>query len=133
MNGKKVVVAGAVGGVVLWLVDFVFHGVLMGGTYMKYPEVFAQEQSHVLHLLLVEVCLGIGAALLFARTRNSWAPGWSGGATFGFFLGLFAFWLPFFDPMVIEGFPYYMAWCHGGMAMIGAVVLGAVLGAIIKT
>ena len=43
MNWGKIVVAGVVGGVVMWLVSFVLHGLVLGSTYMKYPEVFTQE------------------------------------------------------------------------------------------
>ena len=72
------------------------------------------------------------SAVIFARTRSSWSTGVGGGVTFGFWLGLFGFFAQFFNPLVIEGFPYYMGWCWGGINLIVALVLGATLGAIIK-
>ena len=38
----------------------------------------------------------------------------------------------FYNPLVIDGFPYYLAWCHGGITLIGSVVGGAVVGLMIK-
>ena len=68
------------------------------------------------------------AALLFARTRGSWAAGWKGGLTFGFFLGLVLFFQRFYDPLVIDGYPYYLSWCQGGINMINSLLAGAVPG-----
>jgi hypothetical protein len=72
------------------------------------------------------------AALLFARTRGSWAAGLRGGLTFGFFLGLVIFFQRFYDPLVIDGYPYYLSWCQGGISMIDSLLAGAVVGTIIK-
>ncbi|MEZ5332062.1 MAG: hypothetical protein R2991_08395 [Thermoanaerobaculia bacterium] len=134
MRWGKVFLGGIVGGIVMWLVDFVQHGVIMADTYMSYPEVFnqAENPNAPWWFLLVEVCIAIAAAMLFVKTRGSWAAGVSGGLTFGFFLGLVGFFPNFFHPLTIDGFPYYLAWCWGGMTMIASLVLGAVLGLIVK-
>ena len=68
------------------------------------------------------------AALLFARTRGSWAAGWKGGLSFGLFLGLVLFFQRFYDPLVIDGYPYYLSWCQGGISMIDSLLAGAVIG-----
>ena len=60
-------------------------------------------------------------------------PGWKGGLAFGFFLGLVVFFQRFYDPLVIDGFPYYLSWCQGGISMIDSLLAGAVIGAILKT
>lgn len=132
MNWTRVLVAGVVAGIVTNLADFVMHGMIMANTYMKYTQVFSQTQANPLWFLLVSLCLGLASAVLFGKTRNSWAAGWAGGATFGFFLGLVGFWPGFYNPLVIDGFPYYLAWCWGGIIMIDCLLAGAVLGAIIK-
>lgn len=134
MKWGKVLLGGIVGGVVIWLVDFVLHGVIMRDTYMSYPDVFTQTENPnaMWWFLLIEVCIAITAAMLFVKTRGSWGPGISGGLTFGFFLGLVWFFTNFFPPLTIEGFPYFLAWCWGGMTMIVALVLGAVLGLVVK-
>jgi hypothetical protein len=132
MNWTHVLRAGVVAGIVTNLADFVMHGMIMANTYVKYPQVFSQTQANPLWFLLVALCLGLSAAILFGKSRSSWAAGWKGGATFGFFLGLVGFWTGFYNPLVIDGFPYYLCWCWGGITMIDSLLAGCVLGALIK-
>jgi len=132
MNWNRAIVAGVVGGVALWLASFVLHGVVMSATYMKYPDVFTQEEANPLWFLLIEILIAVPAAIIFARTRVSWPAGMAGGLVFGFWIGALGFFAQFFNPLVIEGFPYYLAWCWGGINMIVSLVLGVVLGGIIK-
>jgi len=135
MNWGKVFLGGIVGGIVIWLVDFVLHGMVMADTYMRFPEVFSQEADpmNMWWFLLVEVCIATAAAMLFVKTRASWGSGISAGLTFGFFLGLVGAFPNFFPPLTIEGFPYFLAWCWSGMTMIVSLVLGAVLSLIVKS
>jgi hypothetical protein len=132
MNWMRIPLAGLAAGVVTWISDFVLHGVVMGPTYVRLDQVFSQTQANPVWFLLISVTIAFMAALLFARTRGSWAPGWKGGLTFGFFLGLVIFFQRFFDPLVIDGFPYYLAWCQGGISMIDSLLAGAVIGSIVK-
>ena len=132
MNWTRALVAGVVGGIVMWIADFVLHGFVMGGTYMKYPEVFTQEPSNPLLFLVIEVLIGIPAAIIFAKTRQSWAEGVKGGLSFGFWIGLLGFFPQFFNNLVIKGFPYFLGWCWGGITLIVALILGIVLGLMIK-
>ena len=132
MNWSKVLIGGVVAGIALNLTEWVLHGFVMASTYSKYPEVFEQEQANPLHFLLVAVCVALAAALLFAKTRASWSDGAAGGATFGAFLGFFAFFTYFYNPMVFDGYPYYLAWCQGGITFIAMVIVGTVLGLVIK-
>jgi hypothetical protein len=41
------------------------------------------------------------------------------------------FFYNFFDALVYEGFPYYLAWCHGTIDAIAFATSGAVLGLMI--
>ena len=132
MNWGKAIIAGIVGGIVLNIANFVMHGLIMGGTYARYPEVFTQEEANPAWFFLVAICTGIAAAFLFGWTRKSWSEGYMGGAVFGFWLGLVFFFAPFYNPLVIEGFPYYLSWCWGAINLIGFVILGLVLGALYK-
>jgi hypothetical protein len=131
MNWSRILIAGVAAGVALNISDFVMHGLIMGNTYTKYS-VFTQEQASPFLFLVIALCIGIAAAILFAKTRASWAAGAAGGATFGFWLGLVSFFAPFYNSLVFEGFPYYMGWCWGGISLIGAVIGGTVLGLIYK-
>ena len=132
MNWTKTILAGAVAGFVVSLVNYLLHGVIMAGTYTRYSDVFSQEQASPVWFVLVSIVIGIFFAILFAKTRQCWAAGATGGAIYGFWLGMVAFFSGFYSPLVIDGFPYYLAWCNGGINLIGSVVGGVVVGLMIK-
>ncbi len=130
MNWTKVILAGVVGGVVRNIADFVMHGLIMGSTYTQYPDVFDQEGVNPAWFFLVAITVALATAILFAKTRECWGDGLAGGATFGFWVGLVALFASFYNPLVIDGFPYFLAWCWGGIDLLGFVILGAIFGAI---
>lgn len=131
MNWTRIVLGGILAGIVTWLADFVMHGILLGDTYMRYSEVFTQTQANPLSFAAISIAIGVFFAALFAKTRASWGDGWKGGAVFGVFFGLAVFFGNFYYPLVIEGFPYYLGWCWGGIGVIDSVLAGAVVGALI--
>ncbi len=131
MNWGRIAIAGIAAGIVMNLADFVMHGFLLAATYTRYP-VFTQTEANPMWFFLISICIGLAAACLFAKTRNCWSAGVSGGVTFGLFLGLVAFFQPFYNPLVLEGFPYYLSWCWGGTNLIDALVGGVALGALYK-
>jgi hypothetical protein len=131
MNWTKAITAGIVAGIALTVANFIMHGFIMANAYTKYP-VFTQEEANPMFFVLLSILTSIMAAFLFAKTRQSWGAGFGGGATFGFFLGLVAFFPQFYNSMVFEGFPYHLNWCWGGIVMIGMVIMGGVLGLMIK-
>jgi len=132
VNWTRTLLAALAGGVVMWLVSFLLHGVVMGSTYMKYPAVFTQEATNPALFLIVEILIAFPAAAIFARTRGSWGAGIAGGVAFGFWLGLVGAFAQLFSPLVMEGFPYYLGWCWFGINLITSLALGAVLGGMIK-
>lgn len=132
MNWNRVIGGGVVAGIVLWLGGFVMHGVILGDTYARYSEVFSQTPANPLHFLAVSIAIGLFAAVLFGKTRAIWADGANGGMAFGLFLGLAHFFTSFYNPLVFDGFPYYLAWCWGGIALIERVIAGALLGIIVR-
>lgn len=131
MNWPRVLIAGVAGGIVATIANFIMHGVIMGNAYTKYSA-FSQEAANPLYFVLIGLCVGLMTAVLFARTRSAWGAGAFGGLTFGFFVGLVFFFPPFYNSLVIDGFPYHMSWCWGGIDMIQFLVLGTVLGAVYK-
>lgn len=131
MSWSKILMGGVAAGIAMSIVEFVLHGMVMGSTYMKYP-VFTQEQASPFYFVFVAVCVAIAAAMLFGKSRACWGEGASGGATFGFFLGLVAFFTFFYNPLVYEGYPYYLSWCQGTITLIAVTVAGTVLGLVIK-
>ncbi len=132
MNWGKAVLAGAVGGFFVNLYSGLMHGVIMGSTYQKYTEVFTQQEAGIHWFFLISIAIGIFGGILFAKTRGSWAGGIKGGATFGFWFGMVAFFAQFYSPLVIKGFPYFLAWCWGGITLVGWVIFGVVAGLIYK-
>lgn len=130
--GTRVALGGLVAGIVGNIADFVLHGVLLANTYKQYSQVFAQQEANPAKFALVSVMICLLIAVLFAKTRNMWAASWKGGATFGAFFGMAVFFKNFYYPMVIDGFPYHLAWCWGGIDLINAVLVGAVLGVLIR-
>ncbi len=132
MNWSKVIIAGIAGGIVMTIADFIMHVFILGNTYTRYPEVFRQDDAGVHYFLFVGILVSITAAMLFDKTRSVWADGVKGGVTFGFFLGIIFFFSRFYQSLTIEGFPYFLNWCTGGTVLIASVILGAVLGLMIK-
>ncbi len=130
MNWNKILTIGVGGGFILWLYNFVMHGMVMGNTYLKYS-LFRQD-GNPLWFLLVFVLTAVFAAMLFIKTRKAWGAGPKGGATFGFWMGLISYFPMFISPLTISGFPYYLAWCWGAISLIGWVILGAVAGWFVK-
>lgn len=131
MNWIKAVIAGVVGGVALNIAEFVMHGIIMSKTYARYP-IFTQEQANPLWFLVIAVCMGLAAALLWARTCKCWPDGVKGGATYGFFLGLVLFFPGFYNTLIYVDFPYYLSWCWGSINVIGMVILGSVISLVYK-
>lgn len=132
MSWSKTILGGILGGIAMMLVDFVAHGVILADTYRSYPEVFEQEGGGPLWFTLICILIGIALAILFARTRRSFAKGVAGGLMFGFLAGAVQFFTNFFDALVYDGFPYYLAWCHGAIDLIAFTAAGAVLGLVLK-
>lgn len=131
MNWMRIALAGVAAGAATTIADFVLHGIVMGPTYQRLDTVFSQTQANPAWFALIAVVISFFAALLFARSRGSWGPGFRGGIAYGFFLGLVVFFQGFYDPLVIDGFPYYLSWCQGGISMIDSLIAGAVIGAIV--
>ena len=131
MNWSKIAIAGVVGGVVHTLANWVMH-MTLNNAYMSRPEVFRQDNAGVHWFFVIGVLVGVTACALFAKTRSAWGDGFMGGAGFGFCLGLVMFFQQFYPTLVIEGFPYHLSWCWGGINVIGGVILGTVLGSIYK-
>lgn len=131
MNWIRIIAAGVVGGVVTNLVSFVLHGIIMADTYTKYP-IFTKEEASPLWFFLIAICIGIPTAILFAKTYRCWGAGVMGGVKFGFWVGLVWFFAYMYNPIVLEGFPYFLAWCWGGINLIVFVVYGASIALVYK-
>lgn len=133
MNWGRAVVAGLVAGIAQNIVNFILHGLILGGTY-EGEAAFAQEEDPAVFVWFTVIALVIGvvAALFFASSRQSWADGAKGGLHFGILLGAVVGFQQFYLTLVINDFPYHVAWLWLGVEMISFGVGGMVLGAVYK-
>ncbi|MFQ5709318.1 MAG: hypothetical protein ACE5HO_17815 [bacterium] len=131
MNWTKALIAGVVGGLVVSVYNFLVHGFIMANTYTKYAA-FSQQKANPIWFFVVAIAVGIAGALLFAKSRGSWAAGVKGGVMFGFWLGLVSFFAQFYSPLVFKDFPYFLSWCWGGISLIGWMIFGAVAAGVYK-
>jgi len=132
MNWGKILLTGGVGGIVLNLYQWLMHGFILRSTYESYA-VFGREPANPAWFFVVAIAIGIAGAMLFSKTRSAWGEGAKGGVMFGAFVGLIVFFGQFYFPLVINEFPYYLAWCWGAIAMIGWIIFGAVASFFIKS
>ena len=132
MNLNKALIAGAVGGFALSIVEFIGHGVLMADNYVNMPALFSQESGNELMLFLRSIIMGCVCGILFAKTRMSWGDGMMGGLQFGLLVGGVFFLDTFYHSMVFNGFPYWMNWAWGGINLVAWSVFGVVASALYK-
>lgn len=133
MNWGRAVVAGLVAGIAQNVVNFVLHGLILGGTY-EGQAAFVQEENpaNIAWFAVIALVIGVAAALLFASSRQSWQAGARGGLHFGILLGAVVGFQQFYLTLVINEFPYHVAWLWLGVEIISFGVGGLVLGAMIK-
>ena len=137
MNWGRAVVAGVVAGIAQNVVNFVMHGLVLdtAGTYADQP-VFVQEPDSMTMQMLwftaIALVIGVVAGLFFASSRQSWADGARGGLHFGVLLGAVVGFQQFYLTLVVNEFPYSVAWIWLGVEIISFGVGGMVLGAVYK-
>ena len=133
MNWSRAVVAGLVAGVAQTAVNFVLHGLVLTVTY-EGQAAFVQEDdpANTVWFLLVALVIGVVAALFFAASRQSWQAGVKGGLHFGILLGAVVGFQQFYLTLVINDFPYHVAWTWLGVEIISFGIGGMVLGAMYK-
>lgn len=137
MNWGRAVVAGLVAGIVQNVVNFVMHGLVLdtAGTYADQPAFVQEPDSMTMQMLsftAIALVIGVVAALFFASSRQSWQAGPRGGLHFGILLGAVVGFQQFYLTLVIDGFPYHVAWIWLAVEIISFGVGGMVLGAMVK-
>jgi len=135
MNWGRAISAGLGAGFVQNIVNFVLHGLVLGGMYLDQPA-FVQEPENmamqIVWFLVIALVLGVVASLMFASSRESWQPGARGGLHFGVLLGTAIGFQQFYLTLVVNDFPYHVAWIWLGVDIISFGVGGMVLGAVYK-
>ncbi len=135
MNWGRAIGAGLAAGFVQNIANFVMHGLVLGGMYLDQPA-FVQEPDsmamQIVWFLVIALVLGVVASLLFASSRQSWQPGVKGGLHFGVLLGAVVGFQQFYLTLVVNDFPYHVAWLWLAVDVISFGIGGMVLGAIYK-
>ncbi len=130
MQLNKALSAGAVGGIVLAIYEYLVHGMLLANQY-KAIEGFKQADSPF-WFPIIAIVMGLVAGVIFAKTRSAWESGAKGGMTFGFWIGLLGGFASFYQPLTVAGYPYAMAWYSLIVMVIGWMLFGAVAGSMYK-
>lgn len=135
MNWGRAIGAGLAAGFVQNIANFVMHGLVLGGMYLDQPA-FVQEPDNmamqIVWFLVIALVLGVVASLLFASSRQSWQPGVKGGLHFGVLLGAVVGFQQFYLTLVVNDFPYHVAWLWLAVDVISFGIGGMVLGAVYK-
>ncbi|MDE2690336.1 MAG: hypothetical protein OXI49_07445 [Acidobacteriota bacterium] len=135
MNWGRAIGAGLAAGFVQNIANFVMHGLVLGGMYLDQPA-FVQEPDNmamqIVWFLVIALVLGVVASLLFASSRQSWQPGAKGGLHFGVLLGAVVGFQQFYLTLVVNDFPYHVAWLWLAVDVISFGIGGIVLGAVYK-
>lgn len=132
MNVKKLVVATLAVGVVMNVLDFLFHGQLLHERYAALSTLFRQD-APVQWLVVGDFVAALVFVWVYDRVYASFGGGAKGGATYGLYAGIllnFPTWI--FMSILIVGFPYSLAWIWTIVGILAGVIGGAVAGMVYK-
>lgn len=125
MNTKTFLIAGLVGGIVDWLLGWLFYGILLAD-YFPQP-----SESTKTMVCILAGCLTFG--FFISYIYNRWAQistastGAKAGVIIGFFMALNA---SLFNMALVKGVTYAMFALDVTVSIILAAIVGAVIGAL---
>ncbi len=126
MKTKNFLIAGLVGGIVDYLLGWLFYGILFKNSFPQ------PEESGQTMLFIFLGCLTFGLFVSYIYNRwaqiSTLATGAKAGAIIGLFLGLFS---NFFRIAMSTDTSYQMAALDVGISIVMATIVGAVIGAVI--
>jgi hypothetical protein len=131
MKNPKFWVAVLVGGVVANIIDMIVMGMLLDPTFKSIPGM--RQDANPLWFVIGDFFAVFVFTLLYDRVYSSFSGGPKGGATWGAYAGLivsFPTWI--FMHLMIDGFPYGLAWGLTISGIIWGVIVGATVGAMYK-
>ena len=132
MDVKALLKLGVVTGIVMNVIDFVVQGNLMAGMYAASPA-FRDTNDVIPYLVLGDFVAAFVFCWAFLKLGGATGSGASGGATFGVYAGvLVSFPMYIFMHLLINNFPYSMAWMMTIYSVVIYVIIGAVAGALHK-
>jgi hypothetical protein len=129
MNVPKLVVAWLVVGVVMSVLDFLVHGLALGGYYRQLT--FMRQGVSPALFVLVDLVFALVFVVVYDRLYATASTSMGRGAVFGFWAGLL---LSFPGNiglyLMLNGFPYWLAWTWTLSGLITLTISGAVAGAL---
>jgi hypothetical protein len=133
MNVKKCVIASLAVGVVWNVFDFIVHGQIMQSMYYSKLTNLMRQDAPMQWFIIGDFVAGFVFVWVYDRVYGSFAGGPKGGATFGLYAGVLVFFpTMLFNHLVIANYPYGLAWASIIVGVIGAIIAGAVAGALYK-
>lgn len=131
MTTARFWIAVLVTAVVVNALDSLFYGVLMANSLSQIAGM--RQGTNVWWFVLGDVAAALVLTLVFTKVRSAFASSLSGGAACGFLLGVFAgFPANHFMYLMIDGYPYWLAWVGTFYTIIWYTLAGTILGAILK-
>jgi len=131
MNVKNLLLAALVVGVVMNIVDFVVQGQLLAGLYSALP--LFKKEPPIPWLVFGDFVTVLVFVWVYDRVRGAFAGGPKGGALYGLYAGIlinFPTWI--FAHLLMEGFPYSLAWTWTLVGVVWCVIAGALAGLLYK-
>lgn len=125
MKTKNFLVSGIAGGIVYYLLGWLFYGILL-------KDFFPQpEESTQMMIFILLGCLTYGLFIAYIFTKwaqiSTASSGAKAGATIGFWLGLF---FNFFNMAMMPETTYEMAAIDLGVTILSSAITGAIIGAV---
>lgn len=126
MKTKNFLISGISGGIVYYLLGWLFYGILL-------KDFFPQpEESTQMMIFILFGCLTYGLFIAYIFTKwaqiSTASSGAKAGATIGFWLGLF---FNFFNMAMMPEATYEMAAIDLGVTILSSAITGAIIGAVI--
>lgn len=125
MKTKYFLVSGIVGGIVYYLLGWLFYGILLKDFFPQ-PEM---TSNTMIFILLGCLTYGLFIAYLFTKWAqiSTAATGASAGAVIGLFIGLF---FNFFNLAMMPEATYEIAALDLVVTIVSTSIIGAIIGAI---
>ncbi len=125
MKTKNFLIAGIIGGIVDFLLGWLFYGIIFADTFPQ------PEESSTTMLFIFLGCLTFGLFVAYIYTRwsqiSTLATGAKAGAIIGVFIGLF---YNFFNLAMQPGATMELAALDVGISVVMTAIIGAVIGAV---
>ncbi|MFD2727047.1 DUF1761 domain-containing protein [Hyunsoonleella rubra] len=123
MKTKNFLVSGIVGGIVNFLLGWLFYGLLFANVFPQ-PE---ESSSTMLYIFLGCITFGLFVAYVYTKWAQitTASTGATAGAVIGLFIGLF---YNFFNLAMVPGMELQLAALDVGISVIMTAIMGAVIG-----